>query len=410
MHFLKCVDSVRLSRGACGSMRLGFEGRWRALRPQKDHFGSNGVLRHVPGHGMVAGAHAANHFPHASQLRPAAWGLKSLLKHSHACGSEELTPPFSPSLPHAHLHTPLFQPPSCSLSPSRMHAPPPPPPWTSRSSSAMSYSSGGAGYGSSRLAQPSAGTPANYSSSPTSSYGGAATSAASGRTGGYTGAASAGGAGSYGSTQQQQQQSPWVLEPIQNGQYLLDRSTGMVYSNALAQGGPGGSQQFLQLVGQYQNQQLVMRARNNAGDLFKALDSLLKTQQVCSMRACACVCVCVCTCTCARVCVYVCVCVREREREREGRLFLTCTSGLSAVHTQVRFQDLFDRYDTDRSGTLEMDELRVLVQKLLPDVKEQELRYFQVRACVREKEEEERFYSPFGDNGAYCTQGDCLLD
>ena len=47
---------------------------------------------------------------------------------------------------------------------------------------------------------------------------------------------------------------------------------------------------------------------------------------------------------------------------------------------QVRFTDLFKHFDTDGSGTLEVDELRVLVKQLLPNVTEQELRYFQV--CV----------------------------
>lgn len=73
---------------------------------------------------------------------------------------------------------------------------------------------------------------------------------------------------------------PWMLEPIQNGQYLLDRSTGMVYSNAKGQ-------QWIELVGRYNNNQLVMRTRNNTGDLFNALDNMLKTQKVRS-RVCVC--------------------------------------------------------------------------------------------------------------------------
>ena len=73
--------------------------------------------------------------------------------------------------------------------------------------------------------------------------------------------------------QQQQQQSAWVLEPVQYAglPYVLDRATGMVYTN---------NQGWMQLVGQWQNGQLVQRVRNGTGELFKALDDLLRTQQV----------------------------------------------------------------------------------------------------------------------------------
>lgn len=113
---------------------------------------------------------------------------------------------------------------------------------------------------------------------------------------------------------------PWVLEPVQhNGTpYLLDRSNGLVYAS-----GGSGAGQWIELVGQWQGNQLVMRPRHSAGELFNALDQLLKTQQ-------------------------------------------------------VRFNDLFASFDADGSGTLEPNELRVLVKKLLPDVKETDLRYFQV--------------------------------
>jgi hypothetical protein len=43
---------------------------------------------------------------------------------------------------------------------------------------------------------------------------------------------------------------------------------------------------------------------------------------------------------------------------------------------KVRFADLFQEYDTDRSGSLEGPEISRLVRKLLPQVNEHELRYF----------------------------------
>lgn len=51
---------------------------------------------------------------------------------------------------------------------------------------------------------------------------------------------------------------------------------------------------------------------------------------------------------------------------------------------QVRFRDLFAKYDTDRSGQLEGDEVRRLVKELLPSANEHEMRYFWVseRPCT----------------------------
>ena len=68
-------------------------------------------------------------------------------------------------------------------------------------------------------------------------------------------------------------QSSWVLEPVtyQGLPYLLDRATSMVYAN---------NQGWLQLVGQWQGGVMLQRKRNNTGELFKALDDLLRTNQV----------------------------------------------------------------------------------------------------------------------------------
>lgn len=101
--------------------------------------------------------------------------------------------------------------------------------------------------------------------------------------GGYSGASSAyaSPSASYASNpatagyvvSQAQQQAAWVLEPVQYAgvAYLLDRSTSTVYVN---------NQGFMQIAGKWQNGQLVQRVRNNTGELFKALDELLRTQQV----------------------------------------------------------------------------------------------------------------------------------
>ena len=73
--------------------------------------------------------------------------------------------------------------------------------------------------------------------------------------------------------------------------------------------------------------QVVQRDRNSTGDLFNALDQLLKREQ-------------------------------------------------------VKFSQVFQAFDNDNSGTLEIDELRQMVHQLLPSVSEQELRYFQVGGGV----------------------------
>ena len=91
--------------------------------------------------------------------------------------------------------------------------------------------------------------------------------------GGYVSASSAGGGGGGAVASQQQMQSSWVLEPVtyQGLPYLLDRATSMVYAN---------NQGWLQLVGQWQGGVMLQRKRNNTGELFKALDDLLRTNQV----------------------------------------------------------------------------------------------------------------------------------
>jgi hypothetical protein len=49
-----------------------------------------------------------------------------------------------------------------------------------------------------------------------------------------------------------------------------------------------------------------------------------------------------------------------------------------AAGLQVRFSDLFESFDADNSGTLEGPEVAQLVQALLPDVSQHELRYLWV--------------------------------
>ena len=162
---------------------------------------------------------------------------------------------------------------------------------------------------------------------------------------------------------QQQQQATWVLEPVQYAgvAYLLDRTTNTVYVN---------NQGFMQIAGKWQNGQLVQRVRNNTGELFKALDDLLRTQQVSFTDF-----------------------LNHTLFSPEGFPLVFTAFKLFSLHldcicaafkmvspAQVRFTDLFKHFDTDGSGTLEVDELRVLVKQLLPNVTEQELRYFQV--CV----------------------------
>ena len=48
---------------------------------------------------------------------------------------------------------------------------------------------------------------------------------------------------------------------------------------------------------------------------------------------------------------------------------------------QMRFREVFNHFDTDGSGRLDRRELADLVRRLVPEAREPELRYFQVRAC-----------------------------
>eukprot|EP00955_Chlamydomonas_euryale_P011804 126808-Chlamydomonas_euryale.AAC.1 len=79
-------------------------------------------------------------------------------------------------------------------------------------------------------------------------------------------------------------------------------------------------------------------------------------------------------------------CKKAAAQSATDSLLTPYTFTLHTPHTparcQVRFQDLFASYDTDRSGTLELDELRVLVQQLLPSVQEKELQYFRAMIDV----------------------------
>lgn len=45
----------------------------------------------------------------------------------------------------------------------------------------------------------------------------------------------------------------------------------------------------------------------------------------------------------------------------------------------MRFKDLFDYYDSDKSGTLEIAEMAKLVKKMVPDITVPGLRYLMVR-------------------------------
>lgn len=50
------------------------------------------------------------------------------------------------------------------------------------------------------------------------------------------------------------------------------------------------------------------------------------------------------------------------------------------VHVQVRLRDVFDRYDTNRSGRLEMREVGRLIRDLVPDASDADIRYILVRS------------------------------
>lgn len=50
-----------------------------------------------------------------------------------------------------------------------------------------------------------------------------------------------------------------------------------------------------------------------------------------------------------------------------------------ATILQVQFRDMFTAFDEDGSGSLDSDELRSLVQKVLPSFTEGQLAFFQVR-------------------------------
>ncbi len=52
-------------------------------------------------------------------------------------------------------------------------------------------------------------------------------------------------------------------------------------------------------------------------------------------------------------------------------------------HAQVRFKDLFDSFDADRSGTLEIRELAQLVKQLVSGVTVPELKYIMVGALCK---------------------------
>ncbi|KAG2427358.1 hypothetical protein HXX76_012552 [Chlamydomonas incerta] len=107
----------------------------------------------------------------------------------------------------------------------------------------------------------------------------------------------------------------WVLEPItfEGRPYLLDRRTAAVYADT-------NEDQYPELVGKWVDGRVVLRSRNVVVDLFSSLDQYLREQK-------------------------------------------------------VKFSDLFNSFDTDRSGTLEIRELAQLVKQLVPGVTVAEVKY-----------------------------------
>ncbi|KAG2493237.1 hypothetical protein HYH03_008653 [Edaphochlamys debaryana] len=106
------------------------------------------------------------------------------------------------------------------------------------------------------------------------------------------------------------------LEPFsyEGRSYLLDRRTGGVYAET-------SGEQYPQLVGKMgPDGRVVMRGGNVVVDLFSNLDRYLR-------------------------------------------------------ENKVKFKDLFDSYDTDRSGSLEIRELAQLVKQLVPGVKAADVKY-----------------------------------
>ncbi|GLC39247.1 hypothetical protein PLESTB_001651900 [Pleodorina starrii] len=109
--------------------------------------------------------------------------------------------------------------------------------------------------------------------------------------------------------------SDWVLDPIswEGRTYLLDRRTGAVYADT-------PEDQYPEMVGRWQDNRVVLRSRNVVVDLFANLDKYLR-------------------------------------------------------ENKVKFRDLFNSFDTDCSGTLELAELGQLVSQLVPGVTVSELKY-----------------------------------
>lgn len=67
-----------------------------------------------------------------------------------------------------------------------------------------------------------------------------------------------------------------------------------------------------------------------------------------------------------------------------GELQGTAVANACGLQTfQVRFKDLFDSFDADRSGTLEIRELAQLVKQLVSGVTVPELKYIMVGAGPR---------------------------
>lgn len=53
--------------------------------------------------------------------------------------------------------------------------------------------------------------------------------------------------------------------------------------------------------------------------------------------------------------------------------------GLHLILQQASFRDLFRRYDVDRDGVLNRQELRRLIQEIMPRATSAQIRYFAVR-------------------------------
>lgn len=175
----------------------------------------------------------------------------------------------------------------------------------------------------------------------------------------------------------------WVLQDVRDpntGAYLkLDPATGLVYQEPV----PG---EWPQVVGvQDSTGVLRLTQRRDDGGLFAALDAYLRTSKWVQGRGWG---------------------IEAGKGGGAGRsegvvwdvlnfiqlgyhtrpISVNCARRLTDMatcafpcHPRVKFRDMFDHFDADRSGQLDMAELRQLVATILPGFTEGQLNYFQVR-------------------------------